>query len=218
MRPLESCSLHLLAAALVLAAGACASRGLVIDAPAVAPLPPGVEDRRVRIGHVVDARVFSSQSVAAPIPSTRGDADDADWTRRVFGRRRSGPSSLGADRFTADPAGVPALVRASIAAGLSRATPPVAVVDDPAAPSLDVVIERFWIRPAMRSSNARLIYEAEVRVSGRLEGLAEPVTLRAAGSILSGAESGVLWRNAMHRTLEGLAEEMTDAVASSSPE
>ncbi len=193
--------------------GACASSGLVIEPPAVAELTPDAQTRPVQIGTVTDTRVFTTQSFAAPKPSTRGDPNDAAYTQRVFGRRLENNSILGADRFTADPGGVPDLVRKSMAAGLSRATPPYVVVDDPKAPKLDAIIEQFWIRDALQSSSARLIYEAVIRVQGDVPGFESSVVLRAHGSLLGQAEDGVLWRTAMKRTLQQIADQMAEAAS-----
>ena len=212
MRPLLSRTARLLAAGLLLALDGCSSKGLVIDPP---PIAPNAVGEPVRIGTVRDARAFTNQSFAAPVPSTRGDVDDPEWTRRVVGRRRATARTLGGDRFTHDPAGVPELVRAALAAGLSRAGHPVLEPqppDDSGTPQLDAVIEVFWIREAMRSTSARLIYHAEVTVSGDLPGLDPPARLRAHGSMSSGAADDVLWRRATGRALEELAQGMADAI------
>ncbi len=189
----------------LLAGAGCTSSGLVIEPPEP---PPDVEvvGGPIRIASVVDARPFSTHGLMAPVHSTSRDPGDSEWTRRVFGRRRTGTTTLGRDRFTRDPAGIPALVRAGlengvVAAGASVADPDAAM----SAPHLDAAIDVFWVRPAFRSLNAKLIYEAVVHVSGDLPGFETPVMLRTRGSMVSGAADGVLWRRAVQRTLERLA-------------
>lgn len=189
---------------------ACASEGLRVSLP-VSELPRA--GPYMNLATVLDTRSFTTASNRAPVPSLRGDPMSASLTERVVGRWLAPSGRLGSNVLLEPPQSVPALVGRAIVFGL-RTAGYRAVGENPSVtgPAVDLhaTVSEFWI---YQRPHGALAYRARIILSGSLLPLRGGRIIEINGSVSAGAVDGVLWRRAVERCLEMIAEEVSRSVA-----
>jgi len=173
-----------------------------------APVPGPV---RVVVATPVDARIFSSSSNRAPVPSVQGDLADAALTARVVGRRPTATGMLGSNVLLPPDESVAQWVGRAVVEGLRQAG--IAAVaegaagppPDPSLPRLEVSIHDFWLNVQPSPGLPTVEYRVDLALLGPLTGFREGARIPAQNSVSSGGLDMTLWRRSFDRALADIA-------------
>ena len=213
-------------------AGCALTAPLHVESKYAPETPPG-PGAEVVIETPLDARHFTTSDSRAPVPSLRGDPQDAELTARVVGRMPQTEFSLGPN-VTLPPGQTvsswiqKALVEGFREAGLNAEAAPASnngETDASAAPSkhsgapaaLSATVVSFWLNVRNAPGPSVVVYRADIEITGDLPRFREGRTVTATGSVSQIGLDYALFRKSFDAALKAIASATAQAAVPGTP-
>ena len=211
-------------------AGCALSGPLYVESKYAPETPPGAGSA-VMIERPLDARHFTTSDSRAPVPSLRGDPQDAELTARVLGRMPQTEFSLGPN-VTLPPGQTvsgwiqKALVEGFREAGLNaEAASNEGDTDTASAPSkhsnasaaLSATVVSFWLNVRNAPGPSVVVYRADIEITGDLPRFREGRTVTATGSVSQIGLDYALFRKSFDAALKAIAGATAQAAVPGTP-